>query len=191
MSKWMLPFSDSTLTGHFGKIRTFKGAPSNPHRGTDWAPGADKVIPNITAGTVALIQWSNIMGWGLIIRTDDKDKDGEPWFVGYHHLSCGTHGINCKGPKVHGEHSPFRDTKEGDRKELGEPVGRIGNTGTASSGPHGHFTLSKTVKGAWSGVVLDLHALIMAKQKPEPKTAKAQRTPKAAKSLCPHCKKEL
>lgn len=185
MASWMLPFPDSTLTGHFGKIRTFKGAPTNPHRGTDWAPGADKVIPNISAGEVALIQWSNIMGWGLIIKTDDKDTDGKPWFIGYHHLSCVKHGINCKGPGVHGEHSPFASTKVGDRKDLGEAVGRIGNTGSASSGSHGHFTLSKTLKGAWSGVVVDLYAQIQ-------KELKADK-PKAAtethKHECKHCGK--
>lgn len=104
---WRQPFPDSTLTGHFGKIRTFKGAPSNPHRGTDWAPGADKVIPNITAGKVALIQWSNILGWVLVIQADDK-----PWFVGYCHLSCSTHGINCKGPAQKCS-TPFKSTKVG------------------------------------------------------------------------------
>lgn len=199
MSEWMYPFPDRTITGHFGKVRTFRGAPTNPHRGTDWAPGAEKVIPNITAGKVALIQWSNIMGWGVIIETDAKDSDGKPWFVGYHHLHCAAHGINCKGPKVHGAHSPLFSTKVGDRKELGDPVGRIGNSGSASSGPHGHFTLSKTLKGAWNGKVYDLHAKIKAEQKKAPKPA-----PKAAETVkpsdtpepqiifaCPHCKKEL
>lgn len=198
MASWIFPFPDSTITGHFGKVRTFKGAPTNPHRGTDWAPGANKVIPNITAGKVALIKWSNIMGWGIIIETDDKDKDGKPWFVGYHHLSCVEHGVNCKGPKVEGPHSPFSNTAEGERKELREPVGRIGNTGSASSGPHGHFTLSKTKTGAWSGVVLDLYKMIESKQvqpaeapKPsKPETPAAEKTPQVIYA-CPHCKKEL
>jgi len=201
MTTWKLPFPDSTMTGEFGKIRTFKGAPTNPHRGTDWAPGADKVIPNVTAGTVALLQWSNIMGWGLIIETDDKDKDGKPWFVGYHHLSCGIHGINCKGPKAHGEHSPLKSTKVGDKKKLGEPVGRVGNTGTASSGPHLHATLSKTLRGAWSGTVLDLEAHIKAQaKKPATSPTAPQKTPAPAQKVaavkkltitCPNCKMEF
>ena len=193
MAKWQKPFPDSTITGHFGKIRTFKGAPTNPHRGTDWAPGAEKVIPNITAGEVALIKWSNIMGWGVVIKTDDRDTDGKPWFISYHHLHCAKHGINCKGPKVHGEHSPFRSTKVGDRKEMGEPVGRIGNTGSASSGPHGHFCASKTVTGAWNGKVYDLHALIESKLKPEKPQNVAEKSKIEAQVIyaCPHCKKEL
>lgn len=204
MAKWRKPFPDSTITGHFGKVRTFRGAPTNPHRGTDWAPGANKVIPNITAGEIALIKWSNIMGWGVIIKTDEKDTDGKPWFIGYHHLHCADHGINCKGPKVHGEHSPFYTSKVGDRKEMGEPVGRIGNSGSASSGPHGHFTLAKTVTGAWNGKVYDLYAKIEAELKAAKKTApvKPSDTPTVQKTeqvstkvetiyACPHCKKEL
>ena len=210
MSKWMLPFPDSAITGHFGKVRTFRGAPTNPHRGTDWAPGANKIIPNITAGKVALIQWSNIMGWGVVIETDAKDTDGKPWFVSYHHLSCAKHGVNCKGPKVEGQHSPLFSTEVGDRKEMGKPVGRIGNTGSASSGPHGHFCLSKTLKGAWNGKVYDLHAHIKSQMKlvktapvtetpaPKPATVKPE-TPAApvvqtetiTVFACPHCKKEL
>lgn len=200
MAEWQKPFADKTITGHFGKVRTFRGAPTNPHRGTDWAPGAEKVIPNISAGEIALIKWSNIMGWGVIIQTDDKDKDGKPWFIGYHHLHCAKHGINCKGPKVHGEHSPFLSSKVGDRKEMGDPVGRIGNTGSASSGPHGHFTLAKTVTGAWNGKVYDLYAKIEAElksAKPAPKPPKPETQPAAVKTetvtvyACPHCKEEL
>lgn len=135
------------------------------------------------------------MGWGVIIETDDKDTDGKPWFVGYHHLHCNIHGINCKGPKVHGDHSPFTSSKVGDRKEIGEPVGRIGNTGSASSGPHGHFTLAKTATGAWNGKVYDLYTKIVAELKPAPA---AKPIPKSATApatkivyACPHCKKEL
>lgn len=205
---WKLPFDDKFVTGDFGKIRKFKGAPTNPHRGTDWAPGAQKIIPNITAGTVALIKWSNIMGWGVVIKTDAKDTDGKPWYVSYHHLHCAKHGINCKGPKVHGDHSPFTSTKEGDRKELGEPVGRVGNTGSASSGAHLHACLSKTLKGAWSGTVYDLRKYIKAQAKkpstartaPQKSLEKPKTTPKTTKTpktetkiiyACPHCKKEL
>jgi len=208
---WRLPFPDSTLTGHFGKVRTFKGAPTNPHRGTDWAPGADTVIPNISAGEVALIRWSDVMGWGVIIKTDAVDpKDKKPWFVGYHHLSCATHGINCKGPTALGEHSPLKSTKVGDRKALSEPVGRIGNTGSASSGPHLHATLSKAATGAWSGVVLDLYKHITEMLKtpqaapqsvkipePQPKIAEKVEVPVKAPPApkltitCPNCKMEF
>lgn len=192
---WRLPFDNKFLTGEFGKIRTFKGAPTNPHRGTDWAPGANTVIPNVTAGTVALIKWSNVMGWGVIIKTDAKDEKGNPWYVGYHHLECAKHGINCKGPKVEGEHSPLRSTKVGDKKKIGEPVGRVGNTGTASSGPHLHATLSKAVQGAWSGRVYDLKEYILAQaEKPSTSRTAPQKSAKTTKKLtitCPNCKMEF
>lgn len=139
------------------------------------------------------------MGWGVIIETDEKDTDGKPWFVGFHHLSCAKHGINCKGPKVLGAHSPLTSTKVGDRKDLSEPVGRVGNTGSASSGAHCHMTLSKTATGAWSGKVYDLYAQIESEAKAKPLAKTVQKVaPKAtnsAKTLtvyaCPHCKKEL
>lgn len=180
---WIKPFPDSTITGHFGKIRTFKGAPTNPHRGTDWAPKANTVIPNITAGKVALIQFSKVLGWVCVIEADDS-----PWFVGYCHLSCAKHGINCKGPDDKCK-TPFTSTKVGDTKDLREPVGRVGNTGK-STGPHLHATLSKTVRGVFSGQVFDLFKHIEAQSsKPEP----AKPTPAAEKIIyaCPHCKKEL
>jgi murein DD-endopeptidase MepM/ murein hydrolase activator NlpD len=213
MSKWILPFEDKAITGHFGKIRTIRGAPTSPHRGTDYAPGAEEIIPNITAGVIARIQWSNIMGWGVIIKTDSLDTDGKPWYWGVHHLHCAEHGINCAGPKKLGKHSPFYSSKVGDRKELSEPVGRIGNSGSATSGAHGHFTLSKTEAGAWSGKVYDLYKHIKAEQKkpapkpkvtPKPKVkakpkpvvvipAKVVETKTVEKIIyaCPHCKKEL
>jgi hypothetical protein len=151
------------------------------------------------------------MGWGVIIKTDAVDpKDKKPWFVGYHHLSCATHGINCKGPKALGEHSPLKSTKVGDRKALSEPVGRIGNTGSASSGPHLHATLSKAATGAWSGVVLDLYKHITEMLKtpqaapqsvkipePQPKIAEKVEVPVKAPPApkltitCPNCKMEF
>jgi hypothetical protein len=119
------------------------------------------------------------------------EADEKPWFVGYCHLSCAKHGINCKGPADNCK-TPFTSTKVGDTKDLREPVGRVGNTGSASSGPHLHATLSKTVRGVFSGQVFDLFKHIEA-QGATPAKPAARPKPAAEKIIyaCPHCKKEL
>lgn len=184
MTAWIEPFAPNTMTGEFGKIRTFKGAPTNPHRGTDYAPGPNKVIPAIADGEVALIQWSNVLGWVLVLKARHNRKT---YYVGYCHLSCGEHGVNCKGPGVLGEHSPFSNTVEGQKKKQGEPVGRVGNTGSASSGAHLHITLSPALRGVFAGTVLDIREFIKgtAEKASVAAPAKQKSAPKA--KTCPTC----
>jgi murein DD-endopeptidase MepM/ murein hydrolase activator NlpD len=172
---WQHPFNKSTITAKFGATANRV----NPHRGLDYAPKADSVIPTISAGTVRLIQWSNILGWVLV--QDAKDlKTNKTVYIGYSHLSCATHGINCKGPKVHGKHSPLKSTVKGSKKTLGEPIGRVGTTGTASTGPHLHLTISPTLKGVFSGTVWDPEKFI------DEQIAEA-----AKPKLCRCCKRPL
>ena len=202
VNSWKAPFDDKFVTGDFGKVRTFKGAPSNPHRGTDWAPKGGTIIPAIADGTVKLIQWSDILGWVLV---QSAAWNGKTYYIGYCHLYCAKHGVNCPGPKKAGDHSPFTSTKVGDKKKQGEPVGRVGTSGSASSGPHLHATLSTALKGVFSGTVLDLRAFIKgtaekvteskpAAQKSPAPTKKVVAAPKETTKViyaCPHCKKEL
>lgn len=170
---WKSPFPESTVTGEYGSLSAYrKSKGMQPHSGRDFAPGAEKIIPAVAAGKVALLQWSNVLGWVLV--HDAKGVDGKTYYIGYSHLSCATHGINCKGPKVHGNHSPLKSTKVGDSKELGEPVGRIGNTGSATTGPHLHLTVSRTVKGVFgiTSAKLDPKTIIQQNAKrPAPKQA--------------------
>lgn len=209
MANWQHPFPESTVTAEYGELSEWRKARGlQPHSGRDYAPGAKKTIPAVAAGTVKLLQWSNVLGWVLV--HDAKGVDGKTYFIGYSHLSCDKHGINCKGPKVHGDHSPLRSTKVGDKKELGEPVGRVGNTGSASSGPHLHLTVSKTVKGVFgvTSAKLDPKKLIQqnsegpkgqqanTKAKAVVDKVKAKNTQNSAEKVkivfaCPHCKKEL
>ena len=147
---WQHPFSKKTITSKFGARQNRK----SPHRGLDYAPKANEIIPAVTAGEVRLIQWSNILGWVVVQNAKDL-KTNKTVFIGYSHLSCASHGVNCKGPKVHGKHSPLKSTVVGSKKELAEPIGRVGNTGSASTGPHLHLTISPTLKGVFYGTVYD------------------------------------
>lgn len=188
---WKSPFPESTVTGEYGTLSEFRKARGmQPHSGRDFAPGANKVIPAVAAGTVRLIQWSNVLGWVLV--QDAKGVDGKTYFIGYCHLSCIKHGINCKGP-AEGEHSPFKDTNVGDKKELGEPVGRVGNTGTASTGAHLHLTVSTTVKGVFGATSAKLDPkteILKNSQRPAPKQKNTKKETVVAKK-CPTCGQEI
>jgi hypothetical protein len=167
-----------------------------PHSGRDYAPGANKVIPSVAAGSLRLLQWSNVLGWVAVY--DALGLDGKTYYIGYCHLSCSDHGIDCKGPKVLGEHSPLSSTKVGDKKELSEPVGRVGNSGSASTGAHLHLTISKTLKGVFGATSAKLDPKKVIEENAKPKTQETAKKPQIEKTqhltivyACPHCKKEL
>lgn len=136
MSKWMKPFPDKSKTGYFGKVRNFIGAPKNPHRGTDWGVKIKTPIPAITEGKIMLVQFSRILGW--VIVQSAQDSAGKVFYIGYCHLHV--------KPSL----------KVAARVKCGDTVGLIGNSGSASSGPHLHATLSDSVRGVFWGNVFDL-----------------------------------
>jgi murein DD-endopeptidase MepM/ murein hydrolase activator NlpD len=179
MAKFMIPFPDKVLTGHFGKIRTIKGKKTNPHRGTDWAPKLGTPIPAVSSGTVVLIQYSEILGWVVVQSVMGYDK--KVMYVGYCHMDT-------------------KPTYEvGKKLKMGEIIGKVGNEGF-SSGPHLHATLSDTIKGVFSGTVYDLYKYLsdQIKNAPAPRTA-SQKSPTAAKNetkpakpaICPTCGQEV
>ena len=63
----------------------------------------------------------------------------------------------------------MKNLKVGDRVTKGQPVGRIGNTGTCSRGAHLHAVLHTSKRGAVSGKVYDLFKWIEKTQAKEPK----------------------
>lgn len=184
MATFMLPFSDKVLTGHFGKIRTINGKKTNPHRGTDWAPKRGTPIPAVSSGTVAVVQYSKILGWVLVQSVMGKDK--KVMYVGYCHMDT--------KPTL----------KVGDKLKMGQTIGKVGNEGF-SSGPHLHATLSNTPKGVFSGTVYDLYKYLSEQLESVTESKPAgQKSPAPAKKAvavakettkviyaCPHCKKEL
>lgn len=143
---WQHPFPESTISSVFGTTRNRK----TPHRGVDYAPGVKELIRAVTAGRVELVQWSDILGW-VMVQSSASGK----YSIGYCHLNCAQHGPYCKGPKVNGCDSPYKNLKVGDSVELGQVVGRVGSTGSASTGPHLHLTLGRDTKSVFYGKVID------------------------------------
>jgi murein DD-endopeptidase MepM/ murein hydrolase activator NlpD len=171
---WQHPFAKSTITSRFGATANRP----TPHRGLDYAPKPNTPIPAASAGKIRLIEWSSVLGWVLV--HDAKDLiTGKTVFPGYSHLSCAIHGIDCRGPKVEGKHSPFTSTKVGDLKKMGEPIGRVGNTGSASRGAHLHFTIGSTVRAVFAGNVQDPEKFIDAQiaEMAKPKVCKCCERP--------------
>jgi murein DD-endopeptidase MepM/ murein hydrolase activator NlpD len=102
-------------------------------------------IPAVGNGTVRLTQWSAVLGWVLVHTVWDVKKK-KAAFVGYSHLSCKTHGVNCKGGHPVAQ---ALDLKIGDKVKEGQTIGIMGNTGSATSGVHLHLTISWTEKGVF------------------------------------------
>lgn len=139
MAKWIQPFPDKCRTDKFGiwpKWR--KDAGLGAHRGTDWGNGVKgKTIPAVTTGKIEMVKWSAVLGW-VVVQSNTNGK----WFIGYCHLK--------EKPAL----------KVGQAIKVGEAIGKVGNTGSASAGDHLHATLGRNVNAVFAGKVYDLHAFI-------------------------------
>lgn len=201
-----LPFPENTITGVYGSMSEYRKKHGlQPHSGTDFAPAGSNrgktMIPAVADGEIKLIQWSNVLGW-VIVQSAKDIKTNKTVYIGYSHISCGKHGINCKGPKVHGDHAPIRK-KVGHKLKEGDDLAIMGNTGSASSGVHLHLTGSKTLKGVFgvTSAKFDMVKWIKTQEAPVAKGATKPAAKPAATSTvktevktvyaCPHCKKEL
>lgn len=202
-----LPFPESTITGVYGSMSEFRRQNGlQAHSGTDFAPAGSNrgktMIPAVAAGKIELIQWSNVLGWVIVQSATDVNTK-KTVYIGYSHISCGKHGVNCKGPKVEGAHVPMQK-KVGHALKEGDDLAIMGNTGSATSGVHLHLTISKTLKGVFgaTSAKFDFVEWVKTQGKPAPKAA-AKPAVVAAKPVakvtektvtlyaCPHCKKEL
>jgi murein DD-endopeptidase MepM/ murein hydrolase activator NlpD len=124
-----LPFPHTKITGRFGTLSEFRKARGmQPHSGVDFAMPVGTPIPALANGTIVLQQESAVLGHVSVLRIMDKEK--KLAYVGYCHLQK-------PGLKV------------GTKVKEGETVGLVGNTGSASSGPHLHMTLSREIKGVF------------------------------------------
>ena len=198
-----LPFPENTITGTFGSMSAYRRKHGlQPHSGVDFAPkGSNRgktPIPAMGNGTIKLVQWSNVLGWVLVHTVWDAKKK-KAAYVGYCHLSCKTHGINCKGGH---DASQALSLKINDKVKEGDTIGIMGNTGSATSGVHLHLTMSWKLKGVF-GVTsdkFDAVEWVKSQGTPAVKGATKKAAPAVAKTVkpevktvyaCPHCKKEL
>ncbi len=129
-----LPFDHKKITGRFGTLSEFrKKNGMQPHSGVDFAVPVGTPIPALANGTITIQQFSKVLGnvTELRIMAYDPAGDGsekEIFYIGYSHNKA--EGV-AVGTKV----------KEGDT------ICFSGNSGSASSGPHSHITVSKQHKG--------------------------------------------
>lgn len=174
---WQHPFPTNTITSRFGTMRNRK----SPHRGTDYAPGNRELIPAVTDGECVSVSWSSCLGWVMI----QKASTGKH-YIGYCHLSCAQHGSDCAGPSLHKDGSTCMvRLKPGDHLKMGDPAGRVGNTGRCSRGAHLHITLGTRLKSVFRGRVYDIAKFIDKQIKAEEKKIKLQ------VKRCPCCKQPI
>jgi len=124
-----LPFHHSKITGRFGTLSEFRRKNNmQAHSGVDFAMPEGTAIPALANGTIVLQQFSQVLGNVSVLRVMGADK--VLYYVGYCHLKA-------EGLEV------------GQRVKEGDTIGFVGNTGSASSGPHLHMTVSREVKGVF------------------------------------------
>jgi murein DD-endopeptidase MepM/ murein hydrolase activator NlpD len=99
-----------------------------PHSGLDFAMPVGTAIPALANGTIVLQQFSKVLGNVSVLRVMGADK--KLYYIGYCHL-------RAEGLPV------------GQRVKEGDTIGFVGNTGSASSGPHLHMTVSKELMGVF------------------------------------------
>tara|TARA_B110000503_G_scaffold101884_1_gene152170 strand:- start:1886 stop:3106 length:1221 start_codon:yes stop_codon:yes gene_type:complete len=167
---WIMPFPESTITGEYGTMSAYRKKNGlQAHSGTDWAPaGSNKgktIVPAIADGKISLIHYSKFLGW--VVVQSATDKAGKTWYIGYCHLKCKTHGINCKSSHAAKQ---ALDVKLGDVLKAGDTSHgmTLGTTGISSSGVHLHATVGKTVKSVFGMTrdKSDLKKLIQANSGP-------------------------
>ena len=101
----------------FGATEAFR---SHPHRGADLLYQEGAIISFPTDAQVSEVFWSDVLGWTVEIIDQEKT------YIQFSHLQ--------EKPKSY--HS-------GDQVKAGRPLGRCGNTGSASTGAHCHVAMSK------------------------------------------------
>lgn len=146
-----LPFHWKKITGRFGTLSEYRRRNGmQPHSGVDFAMPEGTPIPALDRGTIVLQQFSKVLGNVIVLRVLGYDPEGdrskrELYYVGYCHLKDPGLAVGTK-------------VKEGDT------IGLVGNTGSATTGPHVHITVSKQVKGVFgpTSVKQDLVAFVKA-----------------------------
>ncbi len=130
---YRLPFNNPNLRDGWGSTCCGR---TNPHRGLDFPQASGTNIPAVADGVVRVRASSSCLGNVVVL----EHADG--MFSGYAHMLSG---------------SPLA---EGTRVAKGQTIGRVGSTGSCTTGPHLHLTMSRSVGGWGSGTTIDPHPYI-------------------------------
>ncbi len=130
---YRLPFGNPNLSDGFGSTCCGR---TNPHRGVDFAQPVGTAIPAVANGTVRVKTYSSCLGNVVVLQHADG------MYSGYSHMR---------------DPSPLRI---GQQVTIGTTVGRVGNTGTCTTGPHLHLTISDHESGWGSGTSVDPYRYI-------------------------------
>lgn len=134
-----LPFSKASIGNRFGIKGPFYGPQG--HRGLDFVQPGGTGIPVIANGIVTRVMWSDVLGRVTIVK--HVRANGSVIYSGYCHQSV-------------------QSVKVGQIVKIGKIIGKVGTTGSASSGNHLHMTISKEALGTIYGDVQDPLAYIEA-----------------------------
>jgi murein DD-endopeptidase MepM/ murein hydrolase activator NlpD len=126
MTLYKEPFDKSLRGDEFGNMASYR---KHPHRGQDWHPAENTVIPAITNGIISQIFWSDVLGNVVEVLGEDKI------YIQYCHLAKKPSSIKVK-----------------DEVKLGQSLGRVGGgpntpSGSASTGAHLHVGMAKVKNG--------------------------------------------
>lgn len=121
--KYQHPTSNPDLADGWG---SWAGGRTQAHRGMDYQPGAGAAIAAIASGTVSANVWNGALGNVLVIAHPDG------MYSGYCHMR---------------ERSSLQP---GTQVSRGQAIGYVGNTGSATTGPHLHLTVTFTADGTWN-----------------------------------------
>ena len=130
---YQLPFKNPNLSDGWGSTCCGR---TNPHRGVDFPQAIGTKIPAVADGIVRRNEWNGCLGHALVL----EHADG--MFSGYNHMN--TASTLAIGTKV----------------KRGDTVGRVGSTGTCTTGPHLHLTMAPGVDGFKVGTTVDPYKYI-------------------------------
>jgi len=123
-----------TVDSEFGTRFPPKDGATSEHKGIDFAVSSGTQVYAAHNGTVTRKDPNDPNGGGKVIFLERKDDFGNKYSTRYLHLSK----FGTIKDKTTGE---VREIRKGDEIQGGQPIALSGNTGSASSGPHLHFTV--------------------------------------------------
>jgi murein DD-endopeptidase MepM/ murein hydrolase activator NlpD len=135
--KWRHPFAKKMITSRFGVTSNRLTS----HRGLDYGPKEGHRIPAASSGTVVMNKKSAVLGWVLVQSAWDN-VNNRTVFVGYSHMKQQSHLM--VGTKI----------------KIGQTIGHVGNTGSASRGAHLHLTIGRRPNSIFIGPVMDPESFI-------------------------------